>query len=662
MGARTQPPDTAEGRDERLEFEMLISDLSSRFINLPSDQVDAEIEETQRRVCEVLDVDFSSLWQETAEAGQWTLTHYFSSEELRFPGVGMSGQEYFPWLRSELLSGRSVVVASLEELPDVAAIDRDNLRLFGAKSNLAVPLSVGGTSPIGALCFNGTRAEREWPDELVSRLQLVAQIFANALARRRADHDLRESEARLSLAADSAGIGLWLLDYETETFWVTERARSLFGFGEDEAITIARLRTSVHPDDWGIVSEVIKQGSSGSQTVQVEYRIRVDGEVRWMSSVGRPQPREEGHPARLMGVSIDVTERRKAQDALRASEVRLQAGAELAGLAYYEMDLTAGEVFIDDRLRDLCGIPPDREKGLDALEYWLERLHPDDRDRWLEERERLYDGRLKTLSIEYRYLHPSQGERWIQHVVRVDERDASGHVSRSYGVLRDVTEQKQAEDGLRDLSRRLINAHEEERSLLARELHDDVSQRLAVLAIQVGRDELSALGGPSTEIIEGVRQGLSRLSEDVHALAYQLHPSVLEELGLADALRAECERRGHSGGLEVSLELGSLPAVLHADAALCLFRVAQEALSNVARHAGTVVAAVTLRELDEGLLLAIRDEGVGFDSEAAAQKRSLGLGSMRERVHLLHGTLDVETAPGEGTTVVAWVPAGEGLR
>jgi len=244
-----------------------------------------------------------------------------------------------------------------------------------------------------------------------------------------------------------------------------------------------------------------------------------------------------------------------------------------------------------------------------------------------------------------------------QELLDEPQRDAGGRTLRSFGVLRDITEAKQAEAALRDLSRRLIRAHEDERALLARELHDDVTQRLAVLAIDMGRAELTAADGAQADVMRSVRAELVRLSEDIHSLAYQLHPSVLEELGLVEALRAECERRGRQGRLAVSMNLESVPAVAGEEAQLCLFRVAQEALTNVARHAGTARASVTLRRADGGLLLAVGDQGVGFDPTRPREGRSLGLASMRERLHLVGGTLDVESSPGRGTTVVAWVPA-----
>ena len=655
---------SADRPEIRLEFETLISDLSSRFINLPPGEVDRGIEDAQRRVCEVLGVDLSALWEGTdAVRDPLTLTHFYSSEEdLLSTMRGMSAQEYFPWLQQEMLAGRSVAVSSLEDLPEAAALDRENLRLFGVKSNLTVPLSAGGASPVGALGFNTTRAERDWPDALVKRLELVAQVFANALTRKRADEELRESEARLSLAADSAEAGLWTLDYATGVLWATKRGRAIFGYSPDEVLSMERFEASVHPEDWDLVRGAIERSAREGGPVDMEYRILVPGEdrMRWIASRGRPQSASTGKPERLMGVSIDVTERKRAEEAFRASEARLAAGAELAGLGFYEGDFLGGVMYVDDRFRDLCGIPRNLCEGLQPLEFWLEHIHPDDLQRVVELRERLHDGTMSRFPLEYRFLHPNGRELWIQHLAAVASRDAAGRASRTYGVLRDITARRRVEDELRDLSGRLIRAHEEERALLARELHDDVTQRLAVLAIDVGRAELAAPDGAQAQAMRSVREELVRLSEDIHSLAYHLHPSVLEELGLAEALRAECERRGRQGKIVLSVELDPLPAGVGRDAALCLFRVAQEALNNLARHAGARAASVTLRQMDGGLLLAVGDDGVGFDPENPGEGGRFGLVAMRERVRLVHGTLDIESAPGQGTTIVAWVPADGG--
>jgi len=653
----------AEEPRERLEFETLISDLSSRFINLSGGEVDGAIQDALRRVCEFLGIDYAVLWQWSVEGPVVIApTHVYYAQGHPRPSEPLR-QEQFPWYRRQMLAGRMVAVSSLEELPAEAAIDREHARLGGIKSNLCLPLTVGNEPPVGALGFNTLRAGRDWPDALVRRLQLVAQVFSNALARKRADDTLRESEERLALAADSAGAGLWTLDYRTGVFWATERARAIFGYAPDEVISMERFDASVHPDDRDLVRGVIERSARAGEPVNVDYRILTEGGgERWITSRGRPQFTSVWEPDRLMGVSIDISERRRAEDSLRASEARLAAGAELAGLGFYEVDFSAGTMYSDDRLRDLCGAPPERAEGFAVLEFWMQHLHPDDRERVMDLRRQLHDGEVDRFSIEYRYVHPERGETWVHHLAGAAARDAGGRALRTYGVLRDITERKRVEGELHDLSRRLIAAHEEEHAMLARELHDDVSQRLAALAIEAGRAELEAPQGAQAEALRAVREGLVRLSEDVHSLAYQLHPSVLEELGLAEALRAECERRGRQGTLDLTLDLEPLPIAVDRDAALCLFRVAQEALTNVAHHAGVREASLTLRHADGGLLLAVTDGGAGFDPQHSGTGMRLGLASMRERVRLARGTLDIDSEPGRGTTLLAWVPLDGGAQ
>lgn len=201
---------------------------------------------------------------------------------------------------------------------------------------------------------------------------------------------------------------------------------------------------------------------------------------------------------------------------------------------------------------------------------------------------------------------------------------------------------------------RMMSAREDERRRLARELHDDVSQRLARLAIDAA--QLDARGAAARgQVLHGE---LARLGEDVHALSYRLHPSILDDLGLAEALKAECEQVARHAPLRVEVDVRDVPKELPADAALCIFRVAQEALRNVSRHAGAGTAKVSLRQQRGGLTLSVSDDGVGFDPREPRIHHGLGHAGMRERVRLLGGRIDVESARGRGTTVIAHVPIG----
>lgn len=228
------------------------------------------------------------------------------------------------------------------------------------------------------------------------------------------------------------------------------------------------------------------------------------------------------------------------------------------------------------------------------------------------------------------------------------------------GLINNLVSRRRAEAATRDLSGRLIHAHEQERARLGRELHDDITQRIGRLAIDAGLAEHvdSKQAGPHR--LRSIREGLIRLSEDVHALSYRLHPSVLEDLGLTEALRTECERFSRQESIATDVNLEDTPSPIQSETALCLFRVAQESLRNIIRHAQAGKVGMALKSRKDGLLLTIHDDGNGFNPAGRRDHPSLGLASMKERVLLLGGTLDINSIPGKGTTVQAWVPIKKG--
>jgi len=226
-------------------------------------------------------------------------------------------------------------------------------------------------------------------------------------------------------------------------------------------------------------------------------------------------------------------------------------------------------------------------------------------------------------------------------------------------LKREHLARQKAEKSALDFSGRLITAQEDERSRLARELHDDVTQRLALLAIDAGRGEHKGDKKADDASMRTVREGLIRLSEDVHSLSYRLHPSILDDLGLIEALKAECDRFSRVESILVTTKLPENFNSPPRQIALCLFRIAQEALRNISRHAKATTAEISLRSLDNGIQLCVRDDGIGFDPGHHRDRPSLGLASMRQRVYLIGGELEIESSPGHGVIVLAWVPVRE---
>ena len=209
--ATCREPERALEVREQLEFETLLTDLSARFGTLAADQVDSEIEGAQQRICAYLGIDHSTVWQSLpAEPDTMILTHLYREPRIPAPRRRIDGHRYFPWSYGRLKRKEIVCVASSADLPPEAATDQATWKQSGIKSTLAFPLWTGDDSILGVLAFEATNEEREWPEMLVKRLQLLAQVFANALARKRAEQAIRESEERFRLLTDTAPTMIWM--------------------------------------------------------------------------------------------------------------------------------------------------------------------------------------------------------------------------------------------------------------------------------------------------------------------------------------------------------------------------------------------------------------------------------------------------------------------
>jgi PAS domain S-box-containing protein len=261
--------------------------------------------------------------------------------------------------------------------------------------------------------------------------------------------------------------------------------------------------------------------------------------------------------------------------------------------------------------------------------------------------------RGEVRNIECETTSKSGGRRdLLIHVKRVSIQGGTVLYS-----CRDVTERRRAEEALRGVSGRLINAYEQDRIRLARELHDDVAQRLSLLSLELDvlNEQLIDASADCRARARSLSVTAKELAIDLHRFAHQLHPARLEQLGLAEAIRGFCREIADAHRIAVDVEIQALPSPLEQEVALCVYRVTQEALHNVVKHSG--VAAGSGNELS----LQIVDRGVGFDTHVAHEQASLGLVSMRERVRLVKGQLQIDSKKGIGTQVVVRVPIASGL-
>jgi PAS domain S-box-containing protein len=362
---------------------------------------------------------------------------------------------------------------------------------------------------------------------------------------------------------------------------------------------------------------------------------------------------------RAVCILHDITERKQAEEAMREMNraleektVLLQSQEEL--LRIFVKNVPVAVAMLD---RDLRYVQvSDRwcsDNGVQAsalLGHLRYEVGPEMPERWKEVNRRALQG--ETLRANEDRWESGGSTRWARWEVR-PWKNHDGAVGGILVFAEDITLRKQMEEQLAGMSRKLIEAQEQERSRVGRELHDDINQRLSILSVELER--LQENPSEIQERLGELRKSVRGLSNDVHALSLDLHSSQLEYLGVVAGIRSWCKEFGERQGIQVECR-HDVRKTLPQEVGLCLFRVLQEALQNATKHSGVKRIEVQLREESDKIHLIVSDSGRGFDIETARQGRGLGLTSMRERIRLVNGTIDIQSTPMSGTTIHARVP------
>jgi PAS domain S-box-containing protein len=355
--------------------------------------------------------------------------------------------------------------------------------------------------------------------------------------------------------------------------------------------------------------------------------------------------------ASFMVVAALLEERKLAEEAVRESEERFRLVANSAPVMIWMSGLDKEPTYFNQLWLDFTGLSEtDLLNGLAGI------VHPDDYLQCHEVYCRGFDQR-QPFRKECRLRRHDGQYRWILDV-GVPRLHKDGSFAGYIGSCIDVTDHKLAEDALTSMSRKLVQAQEQERSRIARELHDDISQRLAMLGIDLQqlREHYPELPVEISGRVEELQEQTTGISNDVQALSHQLHSSKLEYLGALGGMKSWCNEFGERQGLQIEFKSPDAQISLPPEIGLCLFRVLQEALHNATKHSGVKRIEVQLREDLGEICLVVSDLGRGFDVETAVQGRGLGLASMQERVRLVNGTIEIQSKPMGGTTVHVRVP------
>lgn len=352
----------------------------------------------------------------------------------------------------------------------------------------------------------------------------------------------------------------------------------------------------------------------------------------------------------ILGLLLQRARSRKVDLRLRESEERFRLMADTTPALVWMCDQEGTVTYLNDRRIDFTG----RDLAAGFGDVWSAFIHPDDLQHVLKANAKALQQR-KEYSKEYRLRRRDGVYRWMLDTA-APRVNGDGSFAGFVGSAADITDQKLAREELEKIGGKLIEAQEEERTRIARELHDDICQRLALLSMELEQANRNTSGSKGSPKLEEIRKHCAEIAGDVQALSHKLHSSKLEYLGLAAAIRGFGREFSQQHNLSVQFAEENVPRYLPRDISLALFRVTQEALQNALKHSGASQFSVALRGSANEIQLEVSDQGTGFNVEEAKWDKGLGLVSMQERVHLVHGVFTVQSTRDSGTTILVRVP------
>jgi PAS domain S-box-containing protein len=475
-----------------------------------------------------------------------------------------------------------------------------------------------------------------------------------------AERALRQSEERFRLMAENIDEIFWLLDPKSlKAIYVSPAfehicERPLDSIRSDPT----SYREIIHPED---APRVLAQLALLEKTndFHEQFRILCPSGVKWVEVWGFTAKDNSGKVTALVGTAQDITERRRAEEAVRRSEELLRAAFDQVAVGFSMTDLDGRFLKVNEAF---CRITGYTEQELLRMDF-QSITHPEDLPGNLTHRPRLIAGEMKGIVYQKRYIRKSGELVWVQNSVSTllsSNGEASGFVA----LTEDITERKRAEDGLQKLSGRLLQLQDDERRKIARDLHDVTGQDLVALSSTLGQlhNAIPSSGRRLRKSIAQCQCLTDRCIREIRTLSYLLHPPMLDEAGLEDAIRHYVSGFAERTGIEVKLEISPRFGRLPREEEMALFRVMQESLVNIQRHSGSFSATIRLDRTARGVLLEMSDQGRGIRGNGRGRIKGsflaggVGIQSMRERMKQVRGQLEIESSP-SGTTVRAMVSA-----
>jgi PAS domain S-box-containing protein len=513
-----------------------------------------------------------------------------------------------------------------------------------------------GERPIVGKRVEVTRMRADGSELLVelslTRTGLRTPVFLGFMRditeRKRTEEALRESEERFRTMADGAAVMIWTSGPDKLCTWVNMQWLTFVGHTMAQELGNGWAE-NIHPEDFDRCLQTYSKRFDAREPFSIEYRLRRhDGQWRWILDNGVPRYDAHKNFAGYIGSCIDVTEAKRVDQ--RDQELAVLFDHSPDSLARFDSNIRATHV--NSAFENAAGISSKDIVGKRVRELPV----PKDTAEAVESAVRSVFTTRQPCTAYFSCPSP-RGIREFE-VRYIPEFAADQSIAAVFSIARDITEQKALEElaaakerDIRALTARLITSQEQERRRIARDIHDSLCQHLGALAAEIAESAADVpASGPARQRLQAARKRALDIADEARQVARQLHPSILEDLGLPKALRSLCDEFRQREGIRVKLQVLDHRRQIPIEAASCVYRVTQEAFNNITKHAGAKNVAVLL-SVRRALHFSIRDDGVGFDPRAAQDAGGLGLVSMRERARLANGELSVESKPGHGTRV-----------
>jgi PAS domain S-box-containing protein len=510
--------------------------------------------------------------------------------------------------------------------------------------------------------------------------QLCALVIVRDItSRKKAEEALRASEARFRNLVQDLHVGVVLLGPTAETLFANQAALDIFGFSEADALgkkSSSFALVAIREDG----SEIPFSMRTGPRAIATRQPIRNEvvgwrrpetGEVLWTLVDALPHFTPEGEIASVILTISDITERKSAEEALRISEERFRTLVRDFHVGVILQGPDAEILFANAAAQQMFGITLEQAEGKNSSQFDLISIREDGTEIPFSMRPvpRVIETRKPVLNHVIGWRRPESSEvLWILGN-SVPQFDRHGSISAVISTFINITERRQAEEALHQLSTRLLQLQDEERRRLGRELHDSLAQSVLAVNLNLAQAMQSSdsLSERSRHALAEARRLLQEMSREIRTLSYLLHPPLLDELGLVSAIKEYAEGFSERSGITVQLDLQAGFARLPQDAETALFRIVQESLSNVQRHSGSDKAVICLRSDASSVSLQVSDQGRGIDKanvgagNGKTPRLGVGILGMRERMKQLGGNLDI-VSRSSGTTVRATIPVGTEAR